>query len=126
MNIRERTESIFCFSVFIKKLLKLIFSCNKSITLIALTLLLLKCFHAEGNNNREKEKKKKRKEKINFRISVITSVDALQLDSLQSLTVYGPQDQPQGKAQAPEFVLSYLSNKPTHGRASDGLEKTFK
>ena len=37
---------------------------------------------------------------------VITSVDAQQLAGLQSLIVYGPQDQPQEKVQAPEFVLN--------------------
>ena len=39
------------------------FYCNKSITLIAVTPPIFKCFYAEGNNGREKEKKK-RKEKI--------------------------------------------------------------
>ena len=37
---------------------------------------------------------------------VITSVLALQLAGLQSLILYGPQDQPQEKVQAPEFVLT--------------------
>ena len=37
---------------------------------------------------------------------VNTSVDTLQLAGLQPLIVYGQQDQPQGKMQAPEFVLN--------------------
>ena len=37
---------------------------------------------------------------------VITSVDAPQSAGLQSLIVYGPQDQSQEKVQAPEFVLN--------------------
>ena len=37
---------------------------------------------------------------------VITSVDTLQLAGLQSLIVFGQQDQPQEKVHAPEFVLN--------------------
>ena len=37
---------------------------------------------------------------------VIAFVDALQFAGLQSLIAYGPQDQPQEKVRAPEFVLN--------------------
>ena len=53
---------------------------------------------------------------------VITFLDALQLGGLQSLIVYGTQDLPQEKIQAPAFVLS---NRPTHRLAIGGLEKTL-
>ena len=56
----DRTELIFSFSVF-NKLLKLIFYCNKSITLIAVMPPLFRCFYAEGDNGSEKEKKEKKR-----------------------------------------------------------------
>ena len=62
-RVTRCANSQMCLNMFdsglvfssLKKLLKLILSCNKSITLIAVTPPLFKCFYAEGNNDRENE-----------------------------------------------------------------------